>query len=388
MGSVKRALAAIALAALTACSATHEAVPGVSTASWQTPILPDHGASALPGATLPCGFPGHASKSHHVASCPMAINVHVPAIRNPHFPVSQIPGLHPDDIVRAYALPANAPGSLVAVVDAYGDRRAEKDMNDYRSKFGLPPCTSASGCFRQVNQKGQSGHYPHTSKAWAQEQALDIEMVSAVCPHCSILLVEANSASIDDLGAAVDTAVSLGAKIVSNSYYANEWADELSEDVHFNHPGVAITASSGDKAGSYYPAASPYVTAVAATTLKPNGNAFDESPWQFGGRGCSQFEPRPAFQPTTLCPTRSSVDMAAVGNPQTGVTAFSTPSGGWVVVGGTSVGAPIVAAAYALSGKPAGPAFSYSHPGDFRDIGAPGFDLATGLGSPQGVGGL
>lgn len=386
MGDMNRGIALALLLGMTACTASHGEVPSATEIALPAPMLPDHGASALPGATLPCGFPGHSARAH-VASCPVAINVHVPAIRNPHFPVSQIPGLHPADIVSAYAFPSNAAGMTVAVVDAYDNPRAESDLGTYRSKFGLSPCTSASGCFRKVNQTGKAAHYPHANRAWSQESALDIEMISAVCPHCSILLVEADSASIDDLGAAVDEAVKLGARIISNSYYADEWSGESAEDAHFHHAGVAITVSSGDKANAYYPAASPYVTAVGATSLARAGHGWSETAWTYGGRGCSQFEARPSFQPA-LCSARSSVDMAVVGDPQTGVTAFSTQSGGWIVVGGTSVGAPIVAAAYALSGNPAAPAFSYAHSGDFTDIPPAGFDLATGLGAPSGVGGL
>jgi len=314
------------------------------------------------------------------------VNVHIPALRNPHFPAAQLPGLHPEQLVQAYGFPANAVGMTVAIVDAFDNRQAEKDLNKYRVKFGLGECTTANGCFRKVNQRGGKWKLPHQNKAWAQEISLDLEMVSAVCPRCPILLVEADSADMDDLGASVDTAVSLGARVVSNSYYAVEWPGEASEDAHYNHPGVAIVVSSGDKANSYYPAASPYVTSVGGLTIKQNGSAWDQAAWKFSGQGCSQYEARPAFQPA-LCATRSTVDMAVVGDPQTGVTIFTTQSGGWVVAGGTSVGAPVVAAAYALSGHPAGPGFSYGHPGDFSTIGS-GFDLATGLGSPNGVNGL
>jgi subtilase family serine protease len=354
---------------------------------------PDYGASALPGATLPCGFPPHAAAHHHPnpATCPVAINVHHPGIRNPHQPVSAIPGLHPSDVARAYALPARASGTTVAVVDAYDDRQAERDLNVYRTRFGLPPCTTANGCFKKVNQQGLSGAYPHSNRAWSQEIALDVEMVSAVCPHCSILLVEANSASIDDLGAGVDEAVALGARVVSNSYYTTEWDGEASEDAHYNHPGVAITASSGDRAAPFYPAASPYVTAVGGTSLVGKPGAWSETAWPYAGSGCSAYEPLPSFQAGIPCTTRSAVDMAVVADPQTGVAIFATQAGGWVVAGGTSVGAPVIAAAYALSGNPTGPAYSYANRGGFHAIppAAPGgYDTATGLGSPYGITGL
>ena len=370
---------------LAGCAGSRPVVPG-SVAGWDLPVSPDHGASALPGAVLPCGFPGH-GKARHPASCPVAVNIRIPALRNPHVPPEKLPGLHPDQLVAAYGFPANALGMTVAIVDAYDNRQAEKDLDKYRSEFGLDACTASNGCFRRVNQRGDTTKFPHASRPWSQEIDLDLEMVSAVCPHCPILLVEADTPDLDDLGASVDTAVRLGARVVSNSYYATEWPGESVEDAHYNHPGVAITASSGDRAFPYYPAASPYVTSVGGLSVTPSGSTWNEAAWKYGGQGCSAFERRPAFQPA-LCSTRSTVDMAVVADPQTGVTLFSTQSGGWVVAGGTSVGAPIVAAAYALSGHPAGPAFSYAHPADFRDVGDPGFDLATGLGSPIGIAGL
>ena len=397
----KRLLAVLFPLSLVACAAQNSLSAGNATLPvlQNEPLQPDYGASALPGAWLPCGFPPKASHHHpnkhaNPAACPVALNVHYPGIRNKHFPVADIPGLHPSDIVTLYAFPSGTGGKTVAIVDAYNDPTAEKDMNVYRSRFGLPPCSSKSGCFRKVNQEGIAGKYSHASKAWAQETALDLEMVSAVCPRCPILLVEAKSASIDDLGAGVDEAVALGAVAVSNSYYTTEWPDETSEDVHYNHPGVAITASSGDtgagvQASPYYPAASPYVTAVGATTL--TGAARTETAWTYAGNGCSLYEPQPSFQTGVSCATRSAVDMAVVGDPQTGVTIFSTQAGGWVVAGGTSVGAPIVAAAYALSGNLAPPSFSYAHRTGFQAIppASPGgYDAETGLGFPYGVAGL
>jgi subtilase family serine protease len=388
---IARSIAIALVCVLAACSGPPPvAQTNAPFSSGPLAMQPDHSAGALPGATLPCGWPGHA-KGHSpaIASCTIAKNVHYPAIRNPHFPVAKIPGLHPSDIRDAYGLALRATGMTVGVVDAYDDTRAEHDMKVYRSRFGLPPCTTANRCFRKVNQRGQSGHYPHSSRTWSQETALDIEMISAVCPRCPILLVEADTPSIDDLGASVDEAVLLGARVVSNSYYSVEWSTEASEDAHYNHPGVAIVVSSGDtsKPAAYYPAASPYVTAVGATTLEGSPGNWTETAWSYGGQGCSLYEPRPAFQPA-ICSTRSAVDMAAVGDPQTGVTEFATQSGGWIVSGGTSVGAPIIAAAYALSANPAGLAYSYSHPGDFHDVLPAGFDLATGLGTPNGVAGL
>ena len=418
------------IVALTACASPRGAAPaGVTPAaalpSHRIALQPDHGASSLPGGWLPCGYPtqngdsqggdtAHAATLRE-ASCSIAISTGRQAMLDSLITSSRaIPGLHPQQIDAAYKFPSNAAGMTVAIVDAFDDPRAEADLAVYRARFNLPACTSANGCFRKINQEGKAGPYPRASGAWSREIALDVDMVSAVCPRCPILLVEANSASIDDLGASVDEAVALGARSVSNSYYAVEWPGETTEDAHYLHPGVAITVSSGDvrmsnddgsgdgnggngngnggnarsrTAEPYYPASSPNVTAVGGTSLDNDGTSTVERPWGNAADGCSRYEAHPIFQPQ-LCATRSSVDLAVVGDPHTGVSVYATQAGGWVVAGGTSVGAAIVAAAYALSGRPAGPGFSYAHRSQFNPLGTAGIDLSTGLGSPNGVAGL
>ncbi len=339
--------------------------------------MPGDSASAMPGATLACAPP----TSTGSASCTIAINIKIAPLANPTSPVALIPGLHPTDIQRTYALPATNSGGTVAIVDAYDDPTAESDLAVYRAAFALPPCTIANHCLRKVDQRGGT-MYPAPNLGWSQEIALDLDMVSAVCPRCSILLVEANSSTIDDLGAAVDTAAALGARVISNSYYATEWSNETSEDVHYHHPGVAITASAGDAGWPSYPAVSQYVLSVGGTTL----SSASETAWPYSGHGCSTYISLPWWQPAA-CDTRSAVDVVAVGDPQTGVSMFDAQAGGWLVAGGTSVGAPIVAAAYALSGRFEGPAFSYAHPTAFHSLGAD-YNSTTGLGSLNGVAGL
>jgi subtilase family serine protease len=355
---------------------TPQALPG------GTPqALPGGTPQALPGASLACDLTFQVDR----ANCTVAINTNVPPLTDATTPSNLLPGLHPSDLRSAYALPWQNGSGTVAIVDAYDNPNAEADLTVYRTAYGLPPCTSSNGCFRKVNQRGDSSSYPSPDNGWSAEIAMDADMVSAVCPNCGILLVEANSNSLDDLGAAVDTAAAMGAKEISNSYYAPEWSGETAEDVHYNHPGVAITVSAGDQASPFYPAASPYVTSVGGTTLS-NGT---ESAWAYAARGCSAYESRPKWQNgNTGCKTRSIVDVAAVADPQTGVSMYDSIAGGWLVAGGTSVGAPIVAAAYALSGNPQPPAFSYNHAESFNDVAPSGYDLVTGLGSPNGVSGL
>src|ERR671932_2962382 len=156
-------------------------------------------------------------------------------------------GYGPADLQSAYKLPSSTAGSgqTVAIVDAFDDPTAEQDLAQYRSFYGLPPCTTANGCFRKVNQNGGTLPMPAPSADGGLEISLDLDMVSAVCPNCHILLVEANTNLNTDLYTAVDTAAALGANAISNSYGGGESSSETSADSHFNHPGIAITASSG-----------------------------------------------------------------------------------------------------------------------------------------------
>ena len=52
---------------------------------------------------------------------------------------------------------------------------------------------------KQVNQAGNASPLPRANGGWAQEISLDVDMASAVCPNCKILLVEANSNAFTDL---------------------------------------------------------------------------------------------------------------------------------------------------------------------------------------------
>ncbi|MEV4741444.1 putative Ig domain-containing protein [Streptomyces sp. NPDC049555] len=324
-------------------------------------------------------------------------------------------GYGPADLRSAYALPAGAgAGATVAIIDAYDDPNAEADLATYRQQYGLPACTTAGGCFRKVDQNGGT-HYPTADSGWAGEISLDVDMVSAVCPQCRILLVEANSASMEDLGAAVNRAVAMGAKYVSNSYGGAEDAtDPTSDSAYFDHPGVAITVSSGDSGyGVEYPAASRFVTAVGGTTLSRAGNSrgWSESVWGSGaggqgaGSGCSAYDAKPSWQQDGGCAKRTVADVSAVADPATGLAVYdSYQNGGWNVYGGTSASAPIVAAVYALAGTPAAggyPAsYPYAHPAALNDVtsgangscspsylctAGSGYDGPTGLGTPNGT---
>jgi subtilase family serine protease len=291
-------------------------------------------------------------------------------------------------------------------------------MGKYRSQYGLPACTTANGCFKKVNQSGVQGSYPPGNQGWGVEISLDLDMVSAGCPQCHILLVEASSNANANLYAAVDTAARLGATEISNSYGGSESSFDTGTNSHYNHPGVAITASSGDSGyGVEYPAASPYVTAVGGTTLTRASNArgWSETAWSGAGSGCSAYEPKQSWQADTGCARRTVADVSAVADPNSGVNVYDSDCSGlnkllgncfsgWGVVGGTSASAPLIASVYALAENASSVtygSFPYSHTSALNDVlsgsngscsgsylctAGPGFDGPTGLGTPNGTG--
>jgi len=315
-------------------------------------------------------------------------------------------GLKPADLQSAYKVPHGSTATI-AIVDAMDDPNAEADLAKYRAQFNLPACTTANGCFKKVNQRGEQKNYPKSDKGWAGEIALDIDMASAVCPTCKIILVEADQPSTEDLGAAVNQAVKMGATVVSNSYGGGEDKTDLDADKQFfNHPGVAIFASSGDDGfGVEYPASSPGVIGVGGTKLTKSSSSrgWAESAWTGAGSGCSKFEPKPAWQNDTGCKFKTVSDVSAIADPNTGVAVFDTfGSSGWVVFGGTSVASPVVASIFAATGNGDKTAETiWKNTKDFNDVkkgkngtcsasapylckSATGFDGPTGWGTPIG----
>src|SRR5262249_25492517 len=145
-------------------------------------------------------------------------------------------GYGPADLQSAYRLPSATAGdgAVVAIVDAFDDPTAEADLAVYRQQYGLRPCTTANGCFRKRDQRGGTD-YPARDSGWAEEISLDLDMVSAACPNCHILLLEAEDSSFENLALGVDRAVALGAKYVSNSYAGIEFPGIADLDVHYRH---------------------------------------------------------------------------------------------------------------------------------------------------------
>jgi hypothetical protein len=410
------ALAALALtasAALAGASAALAAGPLSPARFSAAPVCPAPvpGRAACLGVALDARAPLSLPGARALGSPPRNAAASSPLATENTQPIG---GIAPGELRRAYkldsasALPTT---QTIAIVDAYHDPTAAADLAHFSSQFGLAACSAESNCFREVNEQGKPFPLPvyggtSEERAWALETATDIETVHAVCPNCHILLVEASSNSTSDLSAGENAAARLGATEISNSWGGPEPAEESKA---FEHPGVVITASSGDSGylnwlmpggqGADYPASSPHVVAVAGTRLQQSeGTWQSESVWNDGGEeagektgagasggGCSSIFAAPAWQAHAAlsvgCPRRAVADVAADGDPYTGVDVYdSTPtqkgSKGWTIVGGTSVSSPIISAVFALAGGAHGVAYpaqtlyenAAAAPGGFHDV--------------------
>jgi subtilase family serine protease len=320
-----------------------------------------------------------------------------------------ISGLTPANIQSAYVLTGRTTTKTVAIVDAYGYPRAAADLATYRTQWGLPACTVAGGCLKIVNQTGGTTP-PAFNLGWAQEQALDLDAVSAACPTCKILLVQATTPSFTNLGTAVNTAAAAtNVAAISNSYGGSD-APDSTFGKYYNHSGKAVTASAGDNGfqGASYPASSRYVTAVGGTHLVKSATTrgWSETVWAGTGSGCSTYNAIPTGQSSTVthCTKRAMNDVAADADPNTGLAVFapaSQTSSSWFLAGGTSLSSPLVAAVYALSANVTGypNRLPYAHPSGLFDVktgnngscanfctARVGWDGPTGLGTPNGTG--
>ena len=375
---------------------------------------------STPGVQRACS----ASAGPNYAQCLVLVRTGVATHKGVARDVTPV-GYGPSNLQAAYnltlAAAASGKGQTVAIVDAYDDPDAESDLGVYRAQYGLPPCTTANGCFDKVNQEGEAGPLPAAAgtTGWATEESLDLDMVSAICPNCHILLVEADNNLFDNMGAGVDSAVALGSQFVSNSYAGPEASGDTAYTAYYDHPGVAVTVAAGDSGyGVEFPAASPYVTAVGGTELiadKAAARGWAEQVWGNGtsgtdgdgtGSGCSAYEAKPSWQADTGCGNRTVADVAADADPYTGAAVYdSYDQTGWLEVGGTSEATPIIAATYALAGAPGAgddPAeYPYEHTGELNDVvagsngscspvylcnGEPGYNGPAGNGTPDGTG--
>ena len=317
-------------------------------------------------------------------------------------------GLSPAAIKSAYQFSTSltaGSGKTVAVVDAYNDPSVAQDLAVFSSQYGLPACTRATGCFREVNQSGGTS-YPRTDAGWALEISLDVQWVHAIAPGAKILLVEAKSTNIGDLMAAENYAKS-HANYVTNSWGGSEFPGESKYDSHFVQAGVGIFVSAGD-AGlpAQYPSSSPNVISVGGTTLHFSGGTVNnETGWSNGGGGCSAYETASPAQrafsqyASARCGgMRATPDVSFDADPASGVSVYDSTSylgqTGWWTLGGTSASAPMWAARAAdVKGAVVKPAYVYGSNITFRDITSgnngssclSGYDLCSGRGSWVGA---
>lgn len=331
----------------------------------------------------------------------------------------------PARIRTFYGAPySNGGGVTIAIVDAYDNPNAETDLKTFSGQFGLPLMPSCSysggqpvlqnGCFAKIPGTGRK--LPSPNQTWALEIALDVQWAHAIAPGSNILLVEAKSNSVSDLLAAVDTAVNLGANVVSMSWGGKEFSSEATQDSHFCNKNTVFFASSGDSGfGPDYPSASPCVISVGGTTASTDasGNYLGETAWSGSGGGASMYEPIPAAQSQSPYVgfkwgnMRVTPDVAYDADPNTGFNVYDSygygGQQGWFQLGGTSAGSPQWAALFATSQRASWSGdlslvykAANSYANDFHDISSgsngtcgtqctaqTGFDLVTGLGSPQ-----
>lgn len=304
--------------------------------------------------------------TYHVAVCPQAVGLFArchahmvtDAKGNPLVsPPGTINGYTPADLRDAYKITlTGSPSTIIAIVDAFGYPNAEQDLGVYRAQWGLPPCTTDNGCFKKLNQHGHQKNYPKPDTGWAQESAIDLDMASAMCPNCTLYLVEGNTNSFRDLGEAAQTAAALGAHVISNSYGGTEGHYVSRFNVYYDHPGVAVTASTGDDGyGVQFPADSPTVVAVGGTSLVRDGSlrGWNETVWNGAGSGCSKYQTKPTWQTDKPCKMRTAADVSAIADPHTGIAMYGPIKpgvSGWLVFGGTSVAAPLVGGIFGANG--------------------------------------
>jgi hypothetical protein len=324
-------------------------------------------------------------------------------------------------IERAYRLPVSRRSNqTVAVSAAYTTPDLASYLTTYRHEYGLPPCTQATACLRIVNESGEAAPLPPpgTASGWDLEAVLDVSMISAACPHCKILVVEAHNADLPDLAKTDEEAARLGADVILNGYGTLESGPIMAYRKAYDQPGHMIVAASGDDGFdiAQFPADLSTVTAVGGTQLATarNTRGFTETTWnvptQFAtGSGCSAFVTRPPWQHLHDCPGRTVADVAAVA---ADVPVYDKAWGGWITVWGTSVAAGLIAGTYGLAGNAASvsPRHLYLHAAHLFDVttgnnavygtpkalcddsymcqAKPGYDAPTGLGTPDGIGGF
>lgn len=299
-----------------------------------TRIVVPQGATALSAQSIgPHGLPpytGYAYETPATLACIYGL-------------VAASGGCKPDGFTTV----ATGGSRVIAIVDAYHYPNAQADLAAYSAQFGLPAPTATN--FQVVNLGGTT-----TDDGWGQEAALDLQMAHAMAPNAKIILVEAASPSLTDMLAAVDKAGALvsaaGGGEVSMSWGSQEFVGEANADGHFAAANVVYFASTGDTVYPSWPAVSSKVVAVGGTTIARDATTLaflGENSWTSAGAGYSRQIARPSFQPASVGTMRGVPDISAVANPDTGVWVRYTFANGsgpyWMVFGGTSVAAPVMA---------------------------------------------
>ncbi|WP_344306624.1 S53 family peptidase [Fodinicola feengrottensis] len=327
--------------------------------------------------------------------------------KSPQAAAAKPDGLGVQDLRKAYQLPQNPPaGATVAIAIAFHSPTLESDLNTYRKQYGLSACTVANRCLTVLNQNGDATPVPENDPGWEVEETLDVSMVSASCPSCRIVVVEATDDSFNNLAAATVMA-GQHATVVSNSYGGPENGLAQQFAGAYDQPNHQVVVSSGDDGftKASFPATVASVIAVGGTELTKadNTRGFTESTWADGSSGCSAYVAKPARQHDPHCSMRTVADVSAVAD---NVSMFNAGNGGWFDVAGTSVAAPFIAGMYGQVNNNATVDTLYQHPESFNDIttgandhsgtGAdcgndylctaqPGYDAPTGVGSPIGL---
>ncbi|HYL26649.1 MAG TPA: S8 family serine peptidase, partial [Candidatus Nitrosotalea sp.] len=349
-------------------------------------------------------------------------------------------GYCPIDLQNAYNLPSltKGAGKTVAIVDAYGYKHAASDLAVYRKKMGLKACGTTGGCLRILNQQGNPSPLPPEpppSNDWRGEESLDLDMVSAICPNCKIILIQANNDYTSNLYNGVQRAGQLGAKYIGASWGAGP---EGSDNSIFHIAGVVIAAAAGDNGGGgrYHggpiqPCTYSHVICVGGSHLvrANNKRGWSETVWNdwtydvcggpcgATGSACSTKIAKPAWQTDTGCHMRSAADTSATASLRAPVIVYNSEIGCssscWWGFGGTSASAQIIAAVFALAGNAAsqmgGTYLWKHHAGNMNDVTSgnnldanlgvkcassvvyictarTGFDGPTGWGTPAGLG--
>jgi hypothetical protein len=430
MGGFRRI--GVAAATLLLCSGL--TVTAATTASAATGARTDTGHATSAGAAAVRTATPKAAARSTTATRPDSASTDTQVVASA---ASAPAGYGPADLRSAYNLVSAASsggaGATVAVIAATGDSTAASDLAVYRAQYGLPTCSEASGCLRVVNDQGQASPLPSADSGFVPTTSIDLDMVSAICPNCHILLVESQGYSLS-MGQAVDSAVGLGVKYVIVGWSSQQF-NAAADAKYLDHPGVAITAPAGDfgydstsaadgRGDSNYPATSQFVTSVGGTTLTraSNSRGWTETVWgppttsngvEATASGCAFAYGKPSWQTDTGCAHRTANDVAAVADPRTPVAFYETVNGvsGWLAAGGTTVSASIVGAVYALAGTPDTDSFPaaypYLHTGDLYPVtsgtnffdentctpaylctAGPGYNGPAGWGTPDGTAGF